>query len=96
VLLVVEVLSASTRKHDLEFKRKQYASVGIPSYWIVDPLVDRVTFTQLLLAGGGVYAEVLQTDELVTVHEPWEVTLDLPAWTGRRDRIRERSSRRPG
>jgi hypothetical protein len=25
----------------------------------------------------------------VTVDEPWEVTLDPPAWTGTRDRIRE-------
>ena len=87
-------LSKSTRKHDLEFKRKQFASVGIPSYWIIDPFAERVTFTQLLLGGGGVYVEALRTHERVTVDDPWEITLDLPVWTTRRDRIRQRSSQR--
>ena len=88
VLLVVEVLSKSTRKHDLDFKFKHYANVGIPAYWIVDPLAERVTLTQFLLGRGGVYIEKLRTDELVTVREPWEITLDLPAWTRRRDELR--------
>ena len=35
-LLVVEVLSASTRIRDLGKKRDFYVSTGIPEYWIVD------------------------------------------------------------
>lgn len=37
-LLVVEVLSPSTRRHDLVHKRRAYADGGCPGYWIVDPV----------------------------------------------------------
>jgi len=40
--LVVEILSASTRKKDLEIKRKMYARFGVQEYWIVDPDADTV------------------------------------------------------
>jgi Uma2 family endonuclease len=93
VLLVVEVVSKSSQVHDREYKLKQYAHVGIPNYWIVDPLAARVTFSQFALGDDGVYRSIVETDELITVHRPWEVTLDLPAWTRRRDRIR-RAARR--
>jgi len=36
-ILVVEVLSESTRRNDLVKKRAFYMSVGIAEYWIVDP-----------------------------------------------------------
>lgn len=88
VPLVVEVASESTKKFDRTVKLKKYAYVGIRNFWIVDPLVERVTLTQFVLGPGGEYQQLLQTDELVTVHRPWEITLDLPAWTRRRDRIR--------
>lgn len=88
VPLVVEVISRSSRSSDRELKLKKYAYVGIPSYWIIDPLAERVTFTQFCLGPDGVYQRLLQTDALVTVDEPWEITLDLPAWTRKRDRIR--------
>jgi Uma2 family endonuclease len=88
VPLAVEVISRSSRTHDREFKLEKYAAVGIPSYWIIDPLAERVSFTQFrLVAGRTTYEQVMHTDELVTVEEPWKVTLDLPAWTRRRDRI---------
>jgi Uma2 family endonuclease len=35
--LVVEVVSESNRAHDFETKRREYASAGIPEYWIIDP-----------------------------------------------------------
>lgn len=35
-MLVVEVLSRSTRMRDLGKKRGHYATIGIPEYWIVD------------------------------------------------------------
>ncbi len=35
-LLVVEILSPSTKRFDLTIKRQLYAEMGIPSYWIVD------------------------------------------------------------
>jgi Uma2 family endonuclease len=88
VLLVVEVISKSSQSTDRKYKLDRYANAGIPFYWIIDPLADRVTFTQFSLHVDGFYTEVLQTDRRVTVQEPWEITLDLPAWTRKRDRMR--------
>jgi len=36
-LLVVEVLSPSTRLTDLGTKRLAYEAAGVPAYWLVDP-----------------------------------------------------------
>jgi len=88
VPLVVEIISKSSQRNDRDLKLKKYANVGIPSYWIIDPLAERVTFTQFCLGPDGVYQALLQTDEIITVDRPWEITLDLPAWTRKRDRIR--------
>jgi Uma2 family endonuclease len=41
--LVIEVVSESNRNHDLETKREEYASAGIPEYWIVDPQQSRIS-----------------------------------------------------
>jgi Uma2 family endonuclease len=88
VLLVVEVISKPSRKTDREYKLERYAQGAIPNYWIIDPLAERITFTQFVLGPGDHYAEKVHTDGLVTVREPWEITLDLPAWTRRRDKLR--------
>jgi hypothetical protein len=40
-----------------------------------------------VLGPDGYYQQVRHTGELVTVDRPWEMTLDLPAWTRRRDRF---------
>jgi Uma2 family endonuclease len=37
LLLVAEVLSPSSAKHDRFIKRRRYQEAGIPLYWIVDP-----------------------------------------------------------
>ncbi|MBI3831419.1 MAG: Uma2 family endonuclease [Planctomycetes bacterium] len=44
--LCVEVLSPSTRKLDLEAKRKLYAKHGVAEYWIVDGEADTLTCYQ--------------------------------------------------
>jgi len=36
-VMVVEILSPSTRQVDLHLKRARYEAAGCPSYWIVDP-----------------------------------------------------------
>lgn len=47
-LLVVEILSPSTRAKDLVLKRALYAEAGVPSYWVVDPSAPSVTLLSLL------------------------------------------------
>ncbi len=42
-LLVVEVLSPSTRSYDLTLKRRAYREGGVGSYWVVDPNRPAVT-----------------------------------------------------
>ena len=93
VILVAEVLSAQSASVDRSLKARLYARAGIQSYWIVDPHAARVTLSQFELGADGAYEPVLQTDDLVTVHQPWTVTLDLPAWTAQRDRIRRVAGR---
>ncbi|MBF2075852.1 MAG: Uma2 family endonuclease [Synechococcales cyanobacterium C42_A2020_086] len=46
VLLVIEVVSPESSKRDCRFKRAEYAAFGIPEYWIVDPMEQKVTVLQ--------------------------------------------------
>ncbi len=47
--LVMEVISddRESRERDLEKKRDDYAEGGIPEYWIVDPVLERITVLAL-------------------------------------------------
>ncbi len=46
--LAVEVVSPSSVKRDYEEKLLEYANKGIQEYWIVDPIVSRVTVCRLI------------------------------------------------
>lgn len=46
-LLVVEVVSPSTKVDDYRSKRAEYGLLDIPEYWIVDPLDEKVTICLL-------------------------------------------------
>lgn len=72
--LAVEVLSPSTRRKDLVFKRSKYQDAGIPSYWIVDP--DGPTVIAYELRGGGyVEAGSVRGDEALRLQLPFPVTI---------------------
>jgi len=45
--LVVEVVSPNQAKRDYEDKRSEYCARRIPEYWIVDPILQKVTVLQL-------------------------------------------------
>ena len=47
--LVCEVLSPSTRRHDLGVKREDYAAHGVAEYWVADPAA--ATLQQFVLGG---------------------------------------------
>jgi Uma2 family endonuclease len=75
-LLVVEVLSPTTRRRDLLGKRSIYAEAGVRSYWLVEPSEPSLT---VLALEDGDYVETAQvagSDEL-TVTEPFPCTLRL-------------------
>ena len=55
-LLVVEVLSPSTRRIDRTAKRSAYEEAGVPAYWIIDPTIPSVTVLELV---DGTYQEAV-------------------------------------
>jgi Uma2 family endonuclease len=73
-LLVVEVLSPSTRLFDLKLKRARYELAGCPSYWVVDPDVPSVTAWQLV-DGRYVEAASAMGDEPFAVSAPFAVSI---------------------
>jgi Uma2 family endonuclease len=46
-ILVVEVVSPSTKTDDYRSKRAEYGLLEIPEYWIVDPLEEKITLCTL-------------------------------------------------
>lgn len=61
---VVEVLSPSTRGHDLLTKRTLYARAGVREYWLVDP--EAQTIEVLALEGQGLQSILVAAgDEVV-------------------------------
>lgn len=65
-LLVVEVLSPSCPLLDTALKRALYERLGVPAYWMVDPVEPSIV--ALRLAGGRyqVEAEVAGEEEFIT------------------------------
>jgi Uma2 family endonuclease len=61
-LVVVEVVSESTKLADYRAKDSEYSVLEIPEYWIVDPLEAKVTICQL---NTGRCDEVVFTGELM-------------------------------
>jgi Uma2 family endonuclease len=51
VMLVIEIVSPSSRYHDTVRKRAVYAAAGIEHYWLVDGSTDPARFTALRLDG---------------------------------------------
>jgi Uma2 family endonuclease len=77
-LLVVEVLSPSTRRYDLGSKGLAYAGYGVPAYWVVDP--EPPVTLLVFRSGGDVHTEVarVQGEEAYRATVPFEVTI-VPA-----------------
>ncbi len=62
-LLVVEVVSDSTKVVDYRTKRAEYSVIEIPEYWIVDPLSAKITV--LTLADGWYDATELTVTDFI-------------------------------
>ncbi|NGM11871.1 Uma2 family endonuclease [Verrucosispora sp. WMMA2044] len=83
-LLAVEVISPTSTFRDLYDKAKVYAHAGVRSYWVVDPLHEKMTLTEYALSASGDYEVTTHTEDLFVSERPWKVSVDLPALTVRR------------
>jgi Uma2 family endonuclease len=70
-LLIVEVLSASTRHVDRGRKRELYGEAGLPWYWLVDLVANTLV---VLRNDGGVFVEVQRVTS-GTTHAPISITV---------------------
>ena len=77
-LLVVEILSPSTRKQDRGIKAERYAELGVPDSWIVDPEQQAV---ECFRPEDGAYRLVAQAQGTRTLpHPDWDgLVVDLDA-----------------
>jgi len=57
-LLTVEVVSPESVKRDYRYKRSEYAALGVPEYWIVDPLENKIS---VLFLEEGLYEDTVFT-----------------------------------
>ena len=73
-LLVVEILSPSTKRFDETLKRQLYAEMGIPSYWLVDITEPSVQVLELAEDGDYVEHARLVGAEPVLLTRPFPVT----------------------
>ncbi|MBD2450858.1 Uma2 family endonuclease [Nostoc sp. FACHB-152] len=62
-LMIVEVVSPDSIKRDYRYKRSEYAAVGVPEYWVVDPLELKITV--LFLEEGFYEEEVFTADQKI-------------------------------
>ena len=75
-LLVVEILSPSSRKIDLGLKSRRYAEFGVQHYWIVDPDEKRIECFRL--EHGSFRALVDARGDATLTHPAWDdLTVDL-------------------
>jgi Uma2 family endonuclease len=73
-LLVAEVLSPDSALRDMNLKKAAYERFGVPSYWVVDPDLDRPSLRAFELADGA-YAEVAHVtgDQAFRARRPFGV-----------------------
>jgi len=75
-LLVVEILSPSTRTVDQGVKARRYAELGVEHYWVVDPELERLECHRL--EAGTFRPLVDAADKTKLAHPCWEgLVVDL-------------------
>ncbi|HWD79519.1 MAG TPA: Uma2 family endonuclease, partial [Kribbella sp.] len=81
-LLVVEVLSPTTRTTDVVLKRTVYETHAVPSYWLLDPTTQELTVLELTPNGYTCQA-VIQSGESFRTAHPFPITLTPATLTNR-------------
>ena len=59
-ILTIEIVSPESVTRDYRYKRSEYASIGVPEYWIIDPMESKVT---VLIFNEGLYDETVFAGE---------------------------------
>lgn len=77
-VLAIEVLSPSTRLYDLNFKKAAYERLGVPSYWVIDPLMPRLTAFELDDSGEYELVAKVSGPEVYEAEHPFPVRV-VPA-----------------
>ncbi len=79
-LLAVEIVSPDSVLRDNHTKRIEYAAFGVPAYWIVNPLADKVGLVEFRLEDGQ-YREAAQAhgEDVFTTDFPFALAL-VPHW----------------
>jgi Uma2 family endonuclease len=76
-VLVIEVSSPSTRRHDLVRKRRVYERSGVPEYWFVDTDAERIEAYDSGAEGYGSPRFALRGDRMRSTALPgFEVAID--------------------
>ncbi len=73
-LLVAEILSPDSALRDLNLKKAAYERSGVPSYWVIDPDLDRPALRAFELSAG-TYSEVAHVtgDQAFRAQRPFAV-----------------------
>ncbi len=74
-LLIVEVLSASNAEQDRAVKRARYEALGVPAYWIVDPVTPAISALRRNVRGRYVEAARASRGQPLVVDFPFAVEL---------------------
>ncbi len=77
-LLVVEILSPSTREYDRSVKARRYAELGVRHYWLVDPEARQIECHRLT---SGAFRRVVAAEgEGTLIHPDWKgLAIELEA-----------------
>jgi Uma2 family endonuclease len=78
-VIVIEVVSPSTRARDRFAKPAEYAAAGIPFYWRVEQNPVHV-FAYRLGASGG-YELAADSTDVLKLEQPFAISLPIPAIT---------------
>jgi hypothetical protein len=81
VLLAVTILSPGSVGDNCALQ-------GIPRRWVIDPLGERMTFTEHVLGSDGECRSGPPRAGGIYLDRPWPVSLDLSSFERRRDRHR--------
>jgi Uma2 family endonuclease len=91
-LLAVEVISDDSKFRDFSEKAGMYAAAGVERYWVVDPLGDKLSLTEMvLMPQRRRYVIESVTTGVFTTTKPYSISIDLPALTARRDALLARA-----